>query len=69
MARPQSIPKLTQHKASGKAVVRLNGRDHYVGLFGTPEAKSAYDKLIAEWLATGRQPLHADSGNQSQTKW
>jgi integrase len=67
MARPQSIPKLTQHKASGKAVVRLNGRDHYLGLFGTPEAKSAYDKLIAEWLATGRQPLHADAGNQSQT--
>jgi hypothetical protein len=50
MARPQSIPKLTQHKASGKAVVRLNGRDHYLGLFGTPEAKSAYDKLLPNGL-------------------
>ena len=41
MARPLSVPKLCQHKASGKAVVRLNGQDHYLGMFGTPEAKGA----------------------------
>lgn len=55
MARPPSVPKLCQHKASGKAVVRLNGQDHYLGVFGTPEAKAAYDRLIAEWLANGRR--------------
>jgi hypothetical protein len=47
MARPQSIPKLSQHKASGKAVVRLNDRDHYLGVFGTleeqPPLEIAYD--------------------------
>jgi len=58
MPRPISIPKLTRHTASGKAVVRLNGRDHYVGIFGTPEAETAYNRLIAEWLAKDRRPLH-----------
>jgi hypothetical protein len=66
MARPQSIPKLTQHKSSGKAVVRLNGRDHYLGIFGTPEAKNAYDRLIGEWLAGGRQLLQSGPGNAAQ---
>jgi hypothetical protein len=66
MARPQSIPKLTQHKGSGKAVVSLNGRNHYLGLFGTPEAKSAYDNLISEWLAAGCQLLEAENGNAGQ---
>jgi uncharacterized protein (TIGR02996 family) len=55
MSRKPSIPKLCQHKASGKAVVRLNGRDHYLGVYGMPEAKTAYDRLIAEWLAAGRR--------------
>jgi hypothetical protein len=56
MPRQPSVPKLCLHKASGKAVVRLNGQDHYLGVFGTPGAKGAYDRLIAEWLANGRRP-------------
>jgi integrase len=56
MPRPPSVPKLTHHKASGKAVVRLSGVDIYCGTFGSPEAKSAYDRAIAEWLARGRTP-------------
>ena len=54
MARPTHIPSCSLHKASGQAVVRLSGRDHYLGQFGTPEALAAYDRLIAEWLARGR---------------
>src|SRR4051794_27708530 len=56
MPRPTSVPKLTLHKASGKAVVRLSGVDVYCGTFGTPEAKAAYDRAVAEWLARGRSP-------------
>ncbi|AMV26211.1 site-specific tyrosine recombinase XerC [Gemmata sp. SH-PL17] len=55
MPRQPSVPKLCHHKASGRAVVRLNSADHYLGVFGTPEAKDAYDRLIAEWLANGRK--------------
>lgn len=35
--------------------MRIDGRDHYLGAYGTPEAKAAYDRLIAEWLANGRR--------------
>jgi integrase len=59
MPRPISIPKLTLHKASGKAVVRLSGIDVYCGVYGTPEAKEKYDREIAEWLARGRTPHSA----------
>src|SRR5207244_407068 len=39
---------------TGQAYVTLNGKEHYLGLFGTPESKDAYDSLIAQWLAGGR---------------
>ena len=54
MSRPNSIPKLTLHRASGKAVVRLSGVAVYCGIFGTSDAKVAYDRAVAEWLARGR---------------
>src|SRR5262245_56252333 len=48
-------PKYRHHKPSGQAVVTLNGHDHYLGRWQTPESKAEYDRLIAEWLANGRQ--------------
>lgn len=48
------IPKLCQHKASGRALVTLNGKDFYLGAWGSPEAPEEYNRLIAEWLANGR---------------
>jgi hypothetical protein len=57
MTAPRPVPRLTCHKYSGKAVVRLSGHDHYCGRWGTPEAKATYDRLIAEWLANGRRSL------------
>lgn len=49
------VPKRTKHKASGQDVVRLNGRDFYLGPSGSIAAKTNYDRLIAEWLAAGRR--------------
>jgi integrase len=54
MRDPHYIPRPTRHR-SGQAVVRLNGRDFYLGKFGTPVAKGEYERLIAEWLANGRR--------------
>jgi integrase len=43
-------------------VVRLNGKDHYLGRYGGAAAKAAYESLIAQWLAQGRQLLDPEAG-------
>ena len=48
-------PSLRHHKPTGQAVVRLNGRDHYLGRFDAPESRDRYDEIIATWLANGRR--------------
>lgn len=56
---PSAHPKLVRH-TSGKARLRLNGKDDYGPAFGTgkkpsPEAQAWADELIARWLANGRR--------------
>jgi integrase len=56
-------PSYCLHRASGQAVVRIDGKDHYLGKHGTPESHAEYDRLIAEWLANGRTlPAQAAAG-------
>jgi integrase len=53
--RPKgSLPSLQHHKSSGRARVTINGRDHWLGKWGSPESRLAYDRLMAEYLATRR---------------
>ena len=59
-ANSAKVPSYCRHKATGQAVVRLNGRDHYLGPYGTPESHERYARLIAQWQA-GRNL--ADSGS------
>lgn len=62
MARgSRRIPKLRHHKATDRAFVRLDGRDFYLGKWG-PESRRRYEVVIAEWLATGRNPLIPHEG-------
>ena len=35
--------------ATGQAIVRLDGRDNYLGKYGAPESHDRYQLLIAEW--------------------
>jgi site-specific recombinase XerD len=44
--------------------VRIDGKDHYLGEYGTAESRAEYDRLIAEWLGNGRQlaPATASDG-------
>lgn len=49
-----SLPKYRRHRGSNQAVVGLNGRDYYLGPYGTRTSKLEYDRLVAEWLASGR---------------
>lgn len=53
---PQTrTPACRLHKPSGRAVVTLNGRDVYLGRYGSKAARVEYDRVIAEWLASGRR--------------
>jgi integrase len=45
------------HRPTGQAVVRIDGRDHYLGRHGSPASHEKYRRRIAEWLtAGGRDP-------------
>ena len=46
-------PSYLRHKTTGQARVRIDGRDHYLGPYGSPESRERYDDLIAEWFAKG----------------
>ena len=48
------IPTYRHHKASGQAVVTLNGKDYYLGLFDTPASREKYARLLAQWEANNR---------------
>ena len=47
-------PKYSRHRASGQAVVTIDGKDVYLGPYGTKASKAEYDRVIAQWLAGGR---------------
>jgi len=49
------IPTYRHHKASGQAVVTLNGKDHYLGQFSTPASREKYARLLAQWEANNRR--------------
>jgi integrase len=53
-AKPNRIPSYRLHKPSGQAVVRIEGRDYYLGKHGTEESQEAYRRLIAQWLSNGQ---------------
>jgi hypothetical protein len=48
--KPRKVPSYRLHKPTGQAVVRIDGRDHYLGLHGTEASHEAYRRTIAEWL-------------------
>jgi hypothetical protein len=50
----QRIPSYRYHKARDCAVVRLNGKDFYLGEWQSKASKDEYDRLIKQWLANGR---------------
>ena len=45
------VPSYLLHKPSGRARVRINGKDYYLGVFGSEESKREYGELIAKHAA------------------
>jgi hypothetical protein len=48
-------PSYRKHRASGQAVVTLDGQDHYPGPHGTAASKREYIRLVSQWRAMDRQ--------------
>jgi integrase len=63
------VPKYRHYKPKDLAVVRIDGRDHYLGPYGSEASREQYRRLIARWLTTTRptqgSPSAADSGAAS----
>jgi integrase len=53
-ARKQ-LPKYCLHKGTGRAFVRIEGKTYYLGKHGTAASRREYDRVIAEFIANGRQ--------------
>jgi replicative superfamily II helicase len=57
-ARKQ-LPKYCRHKSSGRAFVRIGGKMYYLGKHGSQASRREYDRIIAEFVANGRQAFYA----------
>ena len=55
MSKTLRVPSLRHHRPSGRAVVSLNGKDYYLGRYGSQESKAEYQRLLAEFLSGGLQ--------------
>ncbi len=62
-AQASRVPSYRLHKPTGLAVVTIGGCDVYLGKHDTPESRAEYDRLIAEWLATGRRSMTANAAS------
>lgn len=51
------VPKYAHHKPSGQARVRINGKDIYLGVYGSPESHKRYSELLGEWSRSNSHPV------------
>jgi len=51
MARKCTIPSYRLHKASGQALVHIDGKDRYLGPHGSPESRAKYQELVRKLTA------------------
>jgi integrase len=58
--KSRKIPSYRLHMPTGQAVVRLDGRDHYLGKHGSEASREKYRRTVAEWL-TNLAPPSASS--------
>ncbi|MSR48349.1 MAG: site-specific integrase [Planctomycetes bacterium] len=65
-SKPQRLPRLGVHAATGQARVVIEGRTIYLGKAG-PNAHERYRELIGVWLTTGRLPDEAPAPAPSLT--
>ena len=50
-SRRRRTPKYRHYKPKDLAVVRIDGKDHYLGRYDSAESWEKYHRLVAEWLS------------------
>jgi hypothetical protein len=53
MPTDNPLPKYRHYKPKDLAVVRIDGRDHYLGTYNSPESWEKYHRLLAEHAVKG----------------
>ena len=62
MPKRRRTPSYRLHKARKCGVVTIDGLDHYLGPYNSPESWEKYYRLLAEWVANGHAAPAASSG-------
>jgi integrase len=60
MPKKFRLPSYRLHKGSGQAVVVLNGKSIYLGVWDSPASHAEYERVIAESLANHRSLPHTE---------
>ena len=50
----RSNPKYRHYQPKNLGVIRIDGKDHYLGRYDSPESWEKYHRLVAEWLSRGQ---------------
>ena len=50
MPKTRQKPAYQLHSATGRACVRIAGKDYYLGAYGSSKSRERYDDLISGWL-------------------
>lgn len=58
------LPAYRRHKASGQAVVTLNGRTFYLGPWKSASSKREYHRLTSQYLAAGGTLADSDKADE-----
>jgi hypothetical protein len=66
MPRTNRPPAYRLHKARSCAVVTIDGRNHYLGPYGSPESHENYARLIAEWRGIAKNLLPSTAAPADQ---
>jgi hypothetical protein len=62
-------PKHRRYQAKGLALVTINGRDVYLGKYGSESSKQEYWRLVAEYLQHGAVDTTSQSEVPSRKRW
>src|SRR5438874_925983 len=54
MPDKKPTPKYRHYRPKNLGVIRLDGRDIYLGRYNSPESWEKYGRAVAEWRARGR---------------